>query len=63
MKATRLRSSREPASPWQLRIELLDVKPTVWRRLVVPSNIRLSTLGRCGGSFNPARFDLQVVSR
>lgn len=44
MTATRLRPAREPVCPWRLRIELLDVSPTVWRRLVVPSNIQLPML-------------------
>jgi len=29
---------------WQLKIELLDVVPTVWRRLIVPQNITLPRL-------------------
>lgn len=45
MTVSRLRS-REPVIPWRLRIELLDVKPAVWRRLVVPSSIRLPALHR-----------------
>jgi hypothetical protein len=31
---------------WQLKIELLDVTPTVWRRLVVPETIKLPKLDR-----------------
>src|ERR1700682_3961813 len=31
---------------WQLKIELLDVVPTVWRRLIVPENIKLPKLHR-----------------
>jgi hypothetical protein len=31
---------------WQLKIELLDVVPTVWRRLVVPETIKLPNLHR-----------------
>jgi hypothetical protein len=31
---------------WQLKIELLDVVPTVWRRLIVPETIQLSQLHR-----------------
>ena len=31
---------------WQLRIELLDVAPTVWRRLIVPETIKLPKLDR-----------------
>ena len=26
---------------WQLRVELLEVSPRVWRRLVVPGDIKL----------------------
>ncbi len=29
---------------WQLRVELLEVTPRVWRRLVVPENIKLPAL-------------------
>ena len=33
------------ASPiYQLRIELLDVKPAIWRRLLVPGSVRLHKL-------------------
>jgi hypothetical protein len=46
VSVTRLRQSTEPACPWQLRIDLLDVKPAVWRRLIVPSTIRLPALHR-----------------
>jgi hypothetical protein len=31
---------------WQLKIELLDVRPTVWRRLIVPETIKLPKLDR-----------------
>lgn len=31
---------------WQLKIELLDVTPTVWRRLIVPETIKLPKLDR-----------------
>lgn len=31
---------------WQLRVELLDVTPTVWRRLLVPETITLPKLDR-----------------
>ena len=31
---------------WQLKIELLDVVPTVWRRLIVPETIKLPKLHR-----------------
>ena len=48
MPTTRQRPKlvRIRVAPWQLRIELLDVRPAVWRRLVVPSNIRLPALHR-----------------
>lgn len=41
MPVIKLRQPQETVSPWTLRIELLDVKPTVWRRLVVPADIQL----------------------
>ena len=44
MGVTRIRPAARPVSPWQLRIELLDVSPRVWRRLLVPSNIKLPAL-------------------
>jgi hypothetical protein len=31
---------------WQLKIELLDVTPVIWRRLIVPSTIELPKLHR-----------------
>jgi hypothetical protein len=31
---------------WQLRVELLEIKPTVWRRILVPERITLPTLHR-----------------
>ena len=46
MGVTRVRPARRPVSPWQLRIELLDVSPRVWRRLLVPSSIKLPALHR-----------------
>ncbi|HEY0749121.1 MAG TPA: plasmid pRiA4b ORF-3 family protein [Steroidobacteraceae bacterium] len=36
--------SRKQAWSWQLRIELLGVSPTVWRRLIVPEIIKLPKL-------------------
>ena len=44
MSVTRIRAARGPLSPWQLRIELLDVQPQVWRRLLVPAGILLPAL-------------------
>ncbi len=34
----------ESAWSWQIKVELLDVAPVIWRRLVVPHNIPLETL-------------------
>lgn len=31
---------------WQLRIELLEVTPRVWRRIFVPETVKLTTLHR-----------------
>ena len=44
--ARRTASSKRvpPSWSWQLKIALLDVSPTVWRRLVVPSSIKLPKL-------------------
>lgn len=40
-------SARTPIRQgWQLRIELLEVTPTVWRRLLIPHDIRLPKLHR-----------------
>lgn len=46
MGVTRIRAADRPVEPWQLRIELLDVSLRVWRRLLVPSNIKLPALHR-----------------
>jgi hypothetical protein len=46
MGVTRLQPAARPVSPWQLRIELLDVTPRVWRRLLLPSSIKLPALHR-----------------
>ncbi len=37
-------AARDDAWSWQLKIELLDVVPTVWRRLIVPPTIDLPKL-------------------
>jgi hypothetical protein len=37
-------TSRKISWSWQLKIELLDVAPTVWRRLLVPETIKLPKL-------------------
>ena len=39
-----LRAVKAPPPVFALRIELLRLKPTVWRRIVVPGSIKLSTL-------------------
>jgi hypothetical protein len=36
--------NRNVSWSWQLKIELLDVVPTVWRRLIVPETIKLPKL-------------------
>jgi hypothetical protein len=38
--------NRDVTWSWQLKIELLDVVPTVWRRLLVPESIKLPNLHR-----------------
>lgn len=40
------RAARKLKLWWQLRVELLDVTPTVWRRLLVPETIALPKLDR-----------------
>jgi hypothetical protein len=60
MSVVRIRPAGKLEPPWQLRIELLDVKPLVWRRLRVPANITLpklhrvfqAALGRASRSFD-----------
>ncbi len=37
-------ATHDAAWSWQLKIELLDVVPTVWRRLIVPPTINLPKL-------------------
>src|SRR3989337_388515 len=39
-------SNRTTELRWQLRVELLDVSPRVWRRLLVPETITLPKLDR-----------------
>ena len=39
-----LRAVKAPALVYQLRIELLGLKPTIWRRLLVPATIKLDRL-------------------
>ena len=46
MSAQPPRSGRKLDWVWQLRIELLDVEPRVWRRLLVPADITLPKLDR-----------------
>jgi|SRR5665213_2255228 len=40
--STRVAKSNAPV--YQLRIELVDVQPEVWRRVLVPGSVKLSTL-------------------
>jgi hypothetical protein len=52
-----LRAVKAPSPIYQLRIELLDVKPAIWRRLLVPGSVKLHkfhavllwTMGWAGG--------------
>jgi hypothetical protein len=44
MTATRHPSLNTPRFSWQLKVELLDVRPIVWRRLIVPERITLPKL-------------------
>jgi len=37
-------TNRKMSWAWQLKIALLDVTPTIWRRVVVPEGISLSKL-------------------
>jgi hypothetical protein len=46
MSAQPHRRARKLDWVWQLRIELLDVQPLVWRRLLVPADITLPKLDR-----------------
>lgn len=46
MSAQPPRKARKLDWLWQLRIELLDVQPLVWRRLLVPADITLPKLDR-----------------
>ena len=46
MSTSRTMAKRRPTPAWQLRIELLDVTPRVWRRIVVPAQITLPRLDR-----------------
>lgn len=39
-----LRAVKAPAPIFQLRIDLLHLKPAIWRRIVVPGTIKLSLL-------------------
>jgi Plasmid pRiA4b ORF-3-like protein len=38
--------SRKISWSWQLKIQLLDVIPTVWRRLILPETITLPKLNQ-----------------
>ncbi|MGH8129436.1 MAG: plasmid pRiA4b ORF-3 family protein [Steroidobacteraceae bacterium] len=46
MNAPRIRPAGRLRERWQLRIELLDVNPLVWRRLLLPADIALPKLHR-----------------
>jgi hypothetical protein len=47
VKPTSKKKTAEPVQwSWQLRVELLEITPRIWRRLVVPENIRLPALHR-----------------
>jgi len=39
-----LRAVKVPSLVYQLRIELLDVEPLIWRRLLVPASVKLHQL-------------------
>lgn len=41
---TRSKRTVKTSTAYQLKVELLDVKPAVWRRILVPSAIKLSKL-------------------
>src|SRR5438093_7367302 len=44
-RKTTLRPASAPGAPiYQLRIELQDLKPSIWRSVLVPGSIKLSTL-------------------
>src|SRR5512140_735887 len=43
-RKTPLRAAKAAAPIYQLHIELLDVSPLVWRRVLVPGSIRLHKL-------------------
>jgi hypothetical protein len=43
------RAKKLPTKPdwwWQLRVELLEIRPTIWRRIIVPESITLPRLHR-----------------
>ena len=44
MTTPRRPSVNSPRFSWQLKVELLDVRPTVWRRLIIPERIALPKL-------------------
>jgi hypothetical protein len=39
-----LKSVKKPATAYQFKIELIDVQPEVWRRVIVPGSAKLVTL-------------------
>jgi hypothetical protein len=38
---------RNPTLVYRLRVELLEIKPLIWRRLLVPADIKLPKLHQC----------------
>lgn len=38
---------RNPTLVYRLRVELLEIKPLIWRRLLVPAEVRLPKLHQC----------------
>ncbi|MEW5837130.1 MAG: plasmid pRiA4b ORF-3 family protein [Pseudomonadota bacterium] len=39
-----MRAVKAPAPIYQLRVELLELEPTIWRRVLVPGSIKLAKL-------------------
>lgn len=38
---------RKPTAVYRLRVELLEIKPLIWRRLIVPADIKLPKFHQC----------------
>jgi hypothetical protein len=69
-KASEYSMAKRTASPkqlpswsWQLKIELLDVTPAVWRRLVVPSTGNACPPEDVGGALRCAEFLAAIAGR